>query len=135
MKRKTYELKQLINLIIYIYLLTKMIGSVSCFYKKKLLVTRPLNEKRTMKRYRDDANAVIIEGMRAGWDIPKLIKFNRDFIKKWRYEELIRTPSKEDRDLVLISILILIKFRVIEEDAHDEGLLIMSKKKTHPRQL
>ena len=111
-----------------------MIGSVSCFYKNKLLVTRPLDEKRTMKRYRDNANAVIIEGMRAGWDIPKLIKFNRDFIKKWRYEELKRTPSKEDRDLVLISILILIKFRVIEEDACNEGLLIMPKKKTHSRQ-
>jgi len=107
--------------------------SVSCFYNNKLLVTRPLNEKsRTMKRYRDNANAVIIEGMRAGWDIPKLIKFNRDFIKKWRYEELKRKPTAEDRDLVLISILILIKFGVIEEDAHNEGLLICQARDKKP---
>ena len=112
-----------------------MIGSVSCFYKKKLLTTRPLTEKKTLQHYKNNAQAVIIEGMRLGWDIPKLIKFNRDFIKKWRYEELKRKPDKEDLDLVLIAILILIKFKIIEEDGDQEGLLIiMPKKRNHPHQ-
>jgi hypothetical protein len=112
-----------------------MIGSVSCFYNGKLLTTRPLTEKKTLQHYKNNAQAVIIEGMRLGWDIPKLIKFNRDFIKKWRYEELKRKPDKEDLDLVLIAILILIKFKIIEEDGDQEGLLIiMPKKRNHPYQ-
>jgi len=106
-----------------------MKGSVSCYYKRKLLTTRPLTEKITMKHYRDNANSVIIEGMRCGWDIPKLIKFNRDFIKRVRYETMIGKPKEEDLDLILISVLILIKFKVIEEDACDEGLLIMPQRK------
>ena len=112
-----------------------MIGSVSCFYNGNLLTTRPLTEKKTLQHYKNNAQAVIIEGMRFGWDIPKLIKFNRDFIKKWRYEELKRKPDKEDLDLVLIAILILIKFKIIEEDGDQEGLLIiMPKKRNHPHQ-
>ena len=114
-----------------------MIGSVSCFYNGKLLTTRPLTEKKTLQHYKNNAQAVIIEGMRAGWDIPKLIKFNRDFIKKWRYQELKRKPDKEDLDLVLISILILIKFKIIDEEGDQEGLLICSKpkKRNHSHQL
>jgi hypothetical protein len=105
-------------------------GSINGFYKGKLIVSRPLGKHRTYERYKKETEQLIIEGLRMGHTIPQLLKISKNLIKLTRYEKMKKKPDKEDMDTILISLLMLIKFRVIEEDGKKEGLLICGRKKT-----
>ena len=104
-------------------------GSVSAFYKNKLIVSRPLTKTRTLEAYKREANRVIIEGMRMGHSMEFIIKANKQFLKLLRYKEKNKKPDREELDLMFMCMLILIKFKFIEEDGVREGLLVMGRKK------
>tara|TARA_R100001244_G_scaffold67625_1_gene55393 strand:- start:1337 stop:1711 length:375 start_codon:yes stop_codon:yes gene_type:complete len=104
-------------------------GSVSAFYKNRLIISRPLGGRRTLEDYRKEANRIVIEGLRLGHSVKDITKQNREFIKKIRYKELKIDPTKDDRDLIFLCVLMLIKFKVIDEDGDQEGLLVMGRKK------
>ena len=105
-------------------------GSVNGYFKKKLIVSRPLGKGKTLDSYKKEALRVLIEALREGNNIPNVKKLALLTLKNFRYEETIREPTAEDRDFVLFTLLILIKLGVVEEDGEQEGLLIMGKKKT-----
>ncbi len=104
-------------------------GSVSGYYKGKLIVTRPLTKNKTIETYRDRVEIFIREGLEKGYSIQSMIKFNIEFIKLVRYKNTIREPMPDDWDTILIAIMILIRFKQIEEDGVNEGLLIMNSSK------
>lgn len=111
-------------------------GDISFFYNGKFLVSRPLTKKRTPKYYFDQAEELLIDGLRSGESLLDLkIRFKR-FIEKfskeskyWRDIEL-QTPS--DRDMIFITGLMMIKLKIIDPDSPTEGILISKpKSKTH----
>lgn len=104
-------------------------GSINGYYKGKLIVSRPLGKHRTYEKYKQEAERIIIEGMRMGHTLPQLLKLNMNLIKLTRYKDLKKEPDAEDLDTILLSLMMLIKFRVIEEDGVKEGLLICGRKK------
>jgi hypothetical protein len=104
-------------------------GSINGFYKGKLIVSRPLTEKLTYKEYKVQADRTIIEGLREGYDIEFIKKSARRLLKLTRYENMINEPTKEDLNLILLSLFMLIKFREVEEDGEREGILVCGRKK------
>tara|TARA_R110001632_G_C11056803_1_gene385372 strand:+ start:112 stop:471 length:360 start_codon:yes stop_codon:yes gene_type:complete len=105
-------------------------GSVSGYYKKKKIISRPLGDGRTLEGYKNQAQLVLIQAMRDGNDLQNIKKLCIQTLKNFRYEELIKQPDIEERDFVLFTLLILIKLKVVEEDGVQEGLLVMGRKKT-----
>ena len=104
-------------------------GSINFFYKNRMVISRPLNEFRTVDDYWESANKTIIEGLYAGWSLPALADFHLDFIKKSRYNKFVREPTSKDLDLILNSGLTLIKLKKIDPNGSREGLLICDKKR------
>ena len=104
-------------------------GSVNGYFKKKIIVSRPLGKGKSLETYKKESLRVLIEALREGNTIPNVKKLALITLKNFRYEETIREPTAEDRDFVLFTLLILIKLGVIEEDGDQEGLLIMGRKK------
>ena len=105
-------------------------GSVNGYFKKKLIVSRPLGDGKTLEEYKNEARRVLIEAMRDGNDLRKIKQLSLQTLKNFRYDELVKQPNSEDRDFVLFTLLILIKLRVVKEDGDQEGLLVMGKKKS-----
>ncbi|MHA2182966.1 MAG: hypothetical protein ACXAAH_16220 [Promethearchaeota archaeon] len=104
-------------------------GSVNGYFKKKLIVSRPLGNGRTLDSYKKEALRVLIEALRDGNTLPNIKKLSLSTLKNFRYEETIKEPTAEDRDFVLFTLLILIKLGVVEEEGEREGLLVCGKKK------
>lgn len=109
-------------------------GDISFYYNGKFLVSRPLTKKKTVKYYFDEAEELLIDGLRSGESLRDLRRRFIRFIKKfssdskyWRDLEL-QTPL--DRDMIFYTGLMLIKLKVIDPDSPTEGILI-SKRKTH----
>ena len=105
-------------------------GSVNGYFKKKLIVSRPLGDGRTLEGYKNEAQMVLIQAMRDGNDLQKIKDLCIETLKNFRYNQLIKQPDTEERDFVLFTLLILIKLRVVKEDGEREGLLVMGRKKT-----
>lgn len=104
-------------------------GSVNGYFKKKLIVSRPLGDGRTLDGYKKEALRVLIEAMREGNNLKKIKELSISTLKNFRYNDLVKQPNSEDRDFVLFTLLILIKLGVVDEDGEREGLLVMGKKK------
>ena len=104
-------------------------GSVNGYFKKKLIVSRPLGDGRTLENYKKQAMCVLIEAMRDGNQLEDIKKRCYNTLKNFRYGELIKEPTIEDKDFVLFTLLILIKLGVIDEDGEREGLLTCKRKK------
>ena len=49
-------------------------GSVNGYFKKKLIVSRPLGNGRTLDSYKKEALRVLIEALREGNTLPKIKK-------------------------------------------------------------
>ena len=105
-------------------------GSINGYYKNKLIVSRPVGGIRSVENYIKDADAAVLQGLRTNWTIKSLIKLNLDNVKLWRYKNLKRPPREDDKDCLLLSLLMLIKLKVIDIDGDREGLLIMPLRKT-----
>ena len=105
-------------------------GSINGYYKGKLIVSRPLDDKtRTVENYKNQSNSMLIEAMRDGNPLQTIKRLSIQTLKHFRYQDLIKKPDNQDKDYILIVILLLIKLKVIEEDGVGEGLLVMGKKK------
>ena len=104
-------------------------GSVNGYFKRKLIVSRPLGNGRTLEKYKNESLRVLIEALRGGTPLSKIKELAYLTLKNLRYQEQIKEPTSEDKDFILFALLILIKLQVIEEDGDQEGLLVMGKKK------
>ena len=104
-------------------------GSINCFYKRKLIVSRPIHDHTTFQRYYNTSVKMIREGLESGLSLNFIKKEFYDFIKNCRYKEKNIDPKRSDRDIILITFLICCKLQVIDPDGIDEGLLIMPRKK------
>ena len=116
-------------------------GSINCFYKSRLIASVGTNDFYTIDYYKYAANRLLIEGMEHGNNFQDLKKQFLNFIKRVRYEKIIKKNiDKEDRETILITFLILCKLKIIDEDGDPEGILIWGRKKpkrvieTHPCQ-
>ena len=116
-------------------------GSINCFYKSILIASVGTNDFYTIDYYKYAANRLLIEGMEHGNNFQDLKKQFLNFIKRVRYEKIIKKNiDKEDRETILITFLILCKLKIIDEDGDREGILICGRKKpkrvieTHPCQ-
>lgn len=105
-------------------------GSVNGYFKKKLIVSRPLGGVRTLESYKNQAQLVLIQAMRDGHQLSQIKNLSIQTLKNFRYMEMKQEPDTEEKDFILFTLLILIKLGVVEEDGDQEGLLIMGKKKT-----
>ena len=104
-------------------------GSINFFFKNRLIVSRPLTKEITVEYYENSRDNVIREALEAGWSIQRQIAFHKGFLKTCRYKEMLKDPSNDDLTIMLITGLILIKFRQIDPEGDREGLLIMGPKK------
>ena len=104
-------------------------GSVNGYYKNKLIVSRPLGNKRTLENYKKESMRVLIEAMREGNHISQIKLLCLQTLKMFRYHDTKKEPDIEERDFLLFALLMLIKLGVVEEDGDREGLLIMGRKK------
>ena len=104
-------------------------GSVNGYFKKKLIVSRPLGNGRTLESYKNQAQMVLIEAMREGHHISQIKQLSIQTLKNFRYLELKKEPDTEEKDFILFTLLILIKLGVVEEDGEREGLLVCGRKK------
>lgn len=104
-------------------------GSVNGYFKRKLIVSRPLGNGRTLEKYKTESLRVLIEALRGGTPLSKIKDLAYLTLKNFRYLEQIKEPTTEDKDFILFALLILIKLKVVEEDGVEEGLLVMGKKK------
>jgi hypothetical protein len=105
-------------------------GSVNGYFKKKLIVSRPLGNGRTLESYKKQSMSILIEAMRDGNNLKKIKELCISTLKNFRYQELIKQPDIEVKDFILFTLLILIKLGEIDEDGDQEGLLLMERKKT-----
>lgn len=108
-------------------------GDISFYYDGKFIVSQPLTEKKTVKYYFDEAEELLIDGLKSGESLIDLRKRFTSFIKRfskdskyWRDLDL-KTPM--DRDVIFYTGLMLIKLKVIKPDSPTEGLLIMPPKR------
>jgi len=127
--------EQLKHLAINLYIEFFMIfqgteGSVNGYFKKKLIVSRPLGNERTLESYKNQAQLVLIQAMRDGHHISQIKRLSIQTLKNFRYRELKTKPNIEEKDFILFTLLILIKLGVVEEDGDREGLLVCGRKKT-----
>jgi len=105
-------------------------GSLNGYFKKKLIVSRPLGNERTLESYKNQAQLVLIQAMRDGHHISQIKRLSIQTLKNFRYRELKTKPNIEEKDFILFTLLILIKLGVVEEDGEREGLLVCGRKKT-----
>jgi len=105
-------------------------GSVNGYFKKKLIVSRPLGKRRNLESYKNQAQMVLIQAMRDGHHISTIKKMSIQTLKNFRYLEQKKEPDIEEKDFILFTLLILIKLGEVEEDGDREGLLICGRKKT-----
>lgn len=96
-------------------------GSISFYLNGKLIQSIPMFENNDINTVKDSANRIIIEGLRQG--------NNLKFIKKkfWIAVQNLKEKKINDDDILLfaVSYFGLIKMNVIEEDAANEGILVM----------
>ena len=103
-------------------------GSINLFWRNKLIISRPMTTTRNIEWYEEAVQRTLVEALQAGWSLPRLSKFHLDFLKKCRYETMMKTPDSLDKDLMMVSGMTLIKLKVIDPDGDREGLLIMKSK-------
>lgn len=108
------------------------LGSINCYYKRKLICSVGLSDKQPEEYYWYAADAVLKEGLRKGRHINTIKKEFKDFIKNCRYKEFKKVLTKEDRETILICFINLCRLKVIDYDAHDEGILVMPRSKNLP---
>jgi len=105
-------------------------GSVNGYFKRKLIISRPLGKGRTLVSYKKQSELILIQAMRDGHNLSQIKRLSILTLKNFRYLELKQEPDTEEKDFILFTLLILIKLGVVEEDGDREGLLVMCKKKT-----
>ena len=110
-------------------------GSINCYYKNKLIISRPLTKKRTVHWYARQSNSYMVDALRHGWTLEQLKKINIRFMKQLRYKGMAETPTKEDWDIAIIGYFMLCKLNVIDCDGITEGFLIMPRRENRSRQL
>ena len=113
-------------------------GDISFFYNGKFIVSRPLTKKRTPKYYFDQAEELLIDGLRNGESLVNLkVRFKRfidKFSKESKYWRNIELQTPADRDMIFITGLMMIKLKLIDPDSPTEGILVSRpkpKSKTH----
>lgn len=104
-------------------------GSINCYYKRKLIVSRPIHDNTSIQQYYDTSQKMIRQGLESGLSLNFIKKEFYGFIKKCRYNKKNIEPNRNDRDIILITFLICCKLQAIDPDGVDEGLLVMSRKK------
>ena len=109
-------------------------GSINCYYKNKLIISRPLTKKKTVHYYAGLSNAYMVDGLRNGFTLSSLTKLNLDFIKMLRYKTFVNKPKSEDLDTAMMCYFMLCKLNVIDCEGDREGFLVMPKREIPFRQ-
>lgn len=109
-------------------------GSVNCYYKNRLIVSRPLSKTKTISYYKDECNKLMIEGLEKGWSLERMKREYFGFIKKYRYESvhMVKEPDSSDRDVIFIAFLMCHKLKCFPDDGNN-GILIMCRYKDPQR--
>lgn len=109
-------------------------GSINCYYKNKLIISRPLTKKKTVHYYADLSNAHMVDGLRNGFTLKSLTKLNLNFMKMLRYETKLKEPKQDDWDTAILSFFMLCKLNIIDCEGDREGFLVMPKREIPFRQ-
>ena len=106
-------------------------GSISFFYKGLLVSSFPLNDKKTKEYYFEKGNKLIIDGMKNGHNIKKLIYIFTLYCNSIYHRKKNNKPIyASDHVLFMESFTALLKLKIIEPDEElVNGYLIMPKKK------
>lgn len=108
-------------------------GSISCFYKNKLIISRPLTKTKTVRWYADLSNAYMVDGLRKGYTLESLKKLNLNFMKLLRYDTMKKKPDKDDWDTAIIAFFMLCKLEVIDCEGDKEGFFVMPRRENLSR--
>jgi len=108
-------------------------GDMSFFYNGKFIVSRPLTKKRTPKYYFEEAEELLVDGLKSGESLLDLrVRFKRfvdRFSKESKYWRDIELQTPLERDILFYTGLMLIKLKVIDPDSPTEGILISTRSK------
>ena len=104
---------------------TGKFGSISFFYKDKLIASSPLTKNKTLDLHYEEAGMLIVDGMKKGLSIEKIktLFLNNLIILCNRKKYKI---TREDEKYIVMCFMILIKLKFYE---FDDVALIMGRKK------
>ncbi len=100
-------------------------GSITFFYKDKLIASSPLSKKKTVALHHSEAGRIIVDGMKTGLNLEKIKLFflnNLDILcnrKKYKI-------TREDEQMIVMCFMVLIKLKYYD---FDDVALIMGRKK------
>jgi len=100
-------------------------GSISFFVNDKLVCSSPLTKVKTVDKHFDEANTLILDGLRKGHSIQDIKRYfhtlKNDVIKKKKFQR-----TREDEKFLVMSLICLIRLNELD---FDETCLVMGKKK------
>lgn len=104
---------------------TGKFGSISFFYKDKLIASSPLSKHKTLELHYKEAGMCIVDGMKKGLNIEKIKKYFLNNIvilcnrKKYKI-------TRDDERYIVMCFMVLIKLKYYD---FDDVALIMGRKK------
>lgn len=108
-------------------------GDISFYYDGKFIVSQPLTENKTVKYYFDEAEELLLDGLKSGQSLIDLKKRFTRFIKRFsqdsKYWRDLDLKTQWDRDVIFYTGLMLIKLKVIDPDSPTEGIFISPPKR------
>ena len=108
-------------------------GDISFYYDGKFIVSQPLTETKTPKYYFDEAEELLLDGLKSGQSLIDLKKRFTRFIKRFsqdsKYWRDLDLKTQWDRDVIFYTGLMLIKLKVIDPDSPTEGIFISPPKR------
>lgn len=104
-------------------------GSISFYFKGLLICSFPMTKKKTKEYYFSKGNTLIIDGMKNGYNVKKLIHIFNLYCNSIYIRKRDKKPIyASDHKIFVESITALMKLQIIKNDSQN-GYLIMPKKK------
>lgn len=103
-------------------------GSISIFFRGKLIASKGLKKKSTYEFMVKEANRLIIDGMHHKVPIKEQVKLHYIHLAqshKWNQ----KYKSRKDQAVVVLAMLCLLKLKFFSEEDPENGILIMPKRK------
>ena len=96
--------------------------------QKKIIDRSPINKKYPLKFYEDEANKLIIQGMKEGHSLKNQIKMFLEFVYKIQNMNFYKL-KRDDKDMYVATVLALWKMKIYSGDDPFEPIWIAPKRK------
>ena len=95
---------------------------------RKIIDRSPINKKYPLKFYEEEANKLIIQGMKEGHSLKNQIKIYLEFVRKIQNMNYYKLKI-DDKDMYVATVLALWKMKIYSGNDGDEPIWIAPKRK------